>query len=316
MLDYSIDLGRMQVKKRQSLFLADCYDLLAEQIAGPSDPGGVYRKRAAMCRGCGTYLQYGILEDGSGKLVDANFCRQRLCPSCAFRRSHRAYADISRAMDWVQQIYPEYQFLFLTLTVRNIEGDKLGQALSDMAIGFKNLIDARGKRRRFRGIIRTTEVTIDAHGRYHPHYHLILACAPEYFRRNSGLYWKTEEWAAAWRECLGVDYTPVCDIRKVDHSGKARKEVSKYCVKPSSLLEGSPWDVLPRILYLQNGLHGKRLLSFTGCFGEARRVLGLQIGESDDLTDKIGRDDVFQAFVTFHWGFGAGCYDIVKEETI
>lgn len=316
MHDYSIDLRGMQGQKRRSLYLADCYDALADRVAGPLGAGAVYRKRAAMCRGCGTYLKYGILEGGGNKLVDANFCRQRLCPMCAFRRSHRSYADISKVLDWVSEVYPQYQYLFLTLTVRNVEGDKLGQVLDDMAKGFKRLIDADGKRRRFRGIIRTTEVTVSKrYNTYHPHYHLILAVPPEYFDRSQGLYWTTSDWAAAWQQCIRSDYTPITDIRAIKGRKNAVKETSKYAVKPASLFAGRVRDqVLERILYLQNGLHSRRLLSYTGCFGEARRALGLSEHDlSMDLTDKIEREDVFEAFVTYHWGFGARCYDIVKE---
>lgn len=310
MSDYSIDLSRLQVKKRQTLFLADVFDRLAQRGEG-SD----FARRAALCRNCGNYLKFGILVDGSSKIVDANFCRQRLCPSCAFRRSHKAYSNISRVLDFVEQ-NSNNQFLFLTLTIRNVSGLNLSSALDAMAIGFKRFLDAKGKSGRFSGVIRTTEVTVSDDGSFHPHYHCILAVPPSYFSRAAGLYWTTSDFSRAWRECLGIEYDPVVDVRAVFTREGSIKEVAKYAVKPSSLFSGGPLDVEERVLYLQRGLHRRRLLSYTGVFGEARRALAIPEEDEDGLTDSISRADVFRCFVVYHWGFGVSAYTLEKEEII
>lgn len=308
MNDYTIDLSRMQVKKRQTLFLADSYERLSVR------PGfGDFRRRAALCRNCGNYLKYGVLSDGTSKLVDANFCRQRLCPACSFRRSHKAYANISSVMNFVQK-FSDSRFIFLTLTVRNVPGEKLSLALNDMTDGFKRLISNRGMCRRFRGIIRTTEVTVnDDAGTFHPHFHCILAVGPDYFT-DPDLYWTPEQWSSAWRRCLWLDYDPVVWVSRLYGSDGGIKEVSKYVVKPSSLLDGPLLIVDERVLVLHQSLHGRRLLAYTGIFADARRALNIEEEEDDDLLDRITRGDVFKAFVTYHWGFGANAYQIEKEE--
>ena len=65
---------------------------------------------------CGSFLEFKVTEE-KAKLQHANFCRDRLCPMCNWRRSLKIFAQVSKVMDALQA--EGYQFLFLTLTVRN-----------------------------------------------------------------------------------------------------------------------------------------------------------------------------------------------------
>ena len=71
--------GRFAPKKALGMELSRVYELLS-----------LYR-RADRVSQCGSYLDFGVLPDGTKKLVKANFCRDRLCPMCNWRRSLKLF---------------------------------------------------------------------------------------------------------------------------------------------------------------------------------------------------------------------------------
>ena len=79
--------GRFAPKKALGMELSRIYELLS-----------LYR-RADRVSQCGSYLDFGVLPDGTKKLVKANFCRDRLCPMCNWRRSLKLYSQVSQVMD-------------------------------------------------------------------------------------------------------------------------------------------------------------------------------------------------------------------------
>ena len=112
--------GRFAPKKALGMELSRVYELLC-----------LYR-RADRVSQCGSYLDFGILPDGTKKLVKANFCRDRLCPMCNWRRSLKLYSQVSQVMDILES--EGYCFLFLTLTLRNCPWDELPAAIDDFQI--------------------------------------------------------------------------------------------------------------------------------------------------------------------------------------
>jgi hypothetical protein len=139
--------------------------------------------------------------------------------------------------------YPKSRFIFLTLTVRNCEVTELRQTLAWMHDSWRKLV----KRKEFaqvQGWIRSTEVTRSLEDTAHPHYHALLMVKPGYFSNG---YVSQKRWSETWQSCLGVEYTPILDVRSV-RPGKAEKgsegvlmssaicEVLKYSVKPSECL--------------------------------------------------------------------------------
>ena len=101
---------RFTPKKERSQYLAQVYDLLQ------------LNNKADLVRGCGTFLEWHI-SDVRSKLVHANFCKDRLCPSCTWRRSLKAFHHVSRCLDYMESEH--YQYLFLTLTLKNCSDSDL-----------------------------------------------------------------------------------------------------------------------------------------------------------------------------------------------
>jgi len=198
-------------------------------------------------RHCAPFLDFivEIREDGVliPKLQGAEFCRVRLCPTCQWRRSVMWQAKAFQMIPKVIKDYPKSRFIFLTLTVRNCELNNLRDTLAWMHDSWRKLV----KRKEFslvQGWIRSVELTRSDEDTAHPHYHALLMVKPSYFSTG---YVKQERWTEVWQSCLGVEYTPIVDVRTV-RPGKSEKgsdgvlmssaicEVVKYSVKPSECL--------------------------------------------------------------------------------
>lgn len=288
-------------KKASSQKLASAYLELSD-----SDP--TLMKRAQRVSGCGDFLEFHISEKKS-RLAVANFCKDRLCPMCNWRRSLKIFGQMSKVMNLLQG--DGYQFLFLTLTVKNCSGDDLRAVLDDMQKAWTRMMHLKAFKSVTCGTFRAVEITRNRRtGLYHPHYHVVIAVRPDYFTRN---YIPQAEWKKFWRESCRLDYEPVVDIRKIkaDSSkdvGKAVAEASKYPYKDSDLLRGSISTVTHNVRVLLGGLTQRKLCSWTGCFLDALKKLNLDAEDEDLLhvgADEDLRDDVSYLMVRWHWKAGA-----------
>lgn len=320
MKDHITEILKLQEKKRHGLLIADSYSRLSvfpNAISSPefaSLPSRAWSKRAAKIRDCGSFLKFGLLASGGCTLISADFCRERLCPACQFRRSLKAYANISKVLEWVDNFDNDHNYFFLTLTVRNVDGCDLGLTLDMMSTGWNRWRNNKAVKKKVLGTIRTVEVTVNPETQqYHPHYHIILAMPKSYGPRNFDEYWNIEKWASIWQKSCKLSYSPTTSIRIIRNKVGGVKETSKYAVKTDDLLLVSDrLEVDRRVHDLTIGLHGKRLLGFSGIFSQAKKALAIADECEDDLTDDISRTDVLTAVVVARWGFGYNCYHLER----
>lgn len=297
-------LAKMQDKRLRACMLADSFGRL-----------GMDRQAAAV-RECGTFLGFQPTKGGL-KVVEANFCRERLCPLCSWRRSVKIYAATSAILDHIDKIRPgEVKYLFLTLTVRNVQLDRLGEQLDHMADGFKRMTNNRAWKRRVLGTMRTLEITINPDtGDAHPHYHLILAVRKEYATKADATYWDVQAWRTLWAQSCRLDYMPSVHIQRVRGRRKGIAEVSKYCAKDADYLV-TAWssrvdaerETDRRVAALSQYLKGRRLVGYSGILREAQQALRLD-PEDGPLTDTTIRGDVAGAVIRYRWRAGAGAYE-------
>lgn len=305
MKNSSTTLHTLQEKKNRGYLLAASFERLG------------YTDRARLVQECGTYI--GILDTGEGaKIVEANFCKQRLCPSCNWRRSLKIYGATSQILDHLDKQYGKsIKYLFLTLTVKNVPMSDLGKAIDGMAEAFKRLTNNRAWKNRVKGCMRTLEVTINHETQEaHPHYHLILAVDRSYATKGDETYWTHADWQAAWQKSARLDYAPNVSIERVKGRESGVAEVSKYMAKDSDYLVDAMQahmgteeaEALTDWLVgnLMTQLHGRRLISYTGILRDAQRALRLD-PESGPLVDTI-RGDVASAIKHYHWATGLGRY--------
>lgn len=278
-------------------------------------------KRSERVAECGTFLEFAheMTANGDfaekGKLYLANFCRDRLCPMCSWRRSYKIFGQISQIMQFIGK---EYDFLFLTLTIPNVNASELPQTLKELQQGWNKLKHRKRFRTAVKGYFKALEITYNKRSEtYHPHYHIVLAVYKSYFTSRD--YIKQQEWLQMWRECMSDDRITQVDIRRAKnkHTAEAEQasadlssaiaEIAKYAVKldEDMLLN----DEVIRVL--ATTLHGKRLCEFDGkgAFGLARSKLQLDDAEDGDLVHIDGEKiEPNIALLIVRYGWSAGVY--------
>lgn len=304
--------------KTKSLDLAEVYFRLG------------YETNANRVLGCGDFLQFAHEIDNSGtispegKLHHANFCKDRLCPMCAWRRSYKIFGQVSQIMELIGR---EYKFLFLTLTVPNCTGEALSDTLNRLNSGFYALSRYKAVQKVLKGSFRALEVTYNRKtNMYHPHIHAVLAVPKGY--ATSRDYIQRDTWLELWKKAYKDDSITQVDIRvaKNKHSGQeenasdflgsAVAEICKYAVKSDDFLFPDDMELSANVVRtLTSALFHRRLALFTGCFKEAFRKLGLDDAESEDadLTHLSGKLNPALAWLICTYGWSMGAYEMVDS---
>ena len=240
------------------------------------------------------------------KLDITRFCRVRYCPVCQWRCSLMWKAKAYKVLPILVKAYPNYRWLFITLTVRNCRITELRDTLQWMNRSWQRMV----QRKKFPAVgwVRSTEVTRGEDGSAHPHFHSLLLVKPFYFSGKS--YMKQKDWVEMWRSCLRIDYNPVLDIRslKCDHHPvKLVPEILKYCVKESDLVADREW-----FLELTRQMHKMRTIATGGVLKEYLKQLEK---EPDDLIGKDNiktEDELDKGHLVFGWNCKDKKYKLVN----
>jgi plasmid rolling circle replication initiator protein Rep len=239
------------------------------------------------------------------KLRTAKFCRVRHCPVCQWRRSLMWKAKAYKVLPKIIESYPKHRFLFLTLTIKNIDITTLKLSLKEMNTGFRRM----SKLKAFPAIgwLRSTEITRGRDGSAHPHFHCLLLVSSSYFGKN---YVKQSEWVEMWRKSMRLDYNPILDVQAVKNGSTPMElipELLKYCTKESDLVIDREW-----FLELTRQMHKIRAIATGGVLKEYLREL------EEDPEDLIGDGDEDQSIdesaqLFFGWKRREGKYRLVDH---
>lgn len=250
---------------------------------------------------------------------------------CAWRRSLKiAYHNKLIVEEANRQYKPAW--IFLTLTVRNVDGDHLKQAISDMMKGFNRLMKYKKVNSSAFGYFRALEITKNhEENTYHPHFHVLVPVKKSYFTGKS--YIKQAEWTSLWKRAMKLDYTPIVHVQRVKgkkginaeaiekevreamEEQKAILEISKYPVKDTDVIRGNEVteENLDTVYYLDDALSARRLIGYGGILKEIHKELNLTDAEDGDLI-RIEEDEDEVANETFevmaHWHVGIKNYII------
>lgn len=289
-------------KKNRSLKLSASYNRL-----------GVER-RALRVKECGTYLEFKRFHDNSLKLNASNFCMDRLCPLCSWRRSLKIFGQTSKIMDKALE-EQKYRFLFLTLTAKNVSGDELSLELDQMFKSFNLFTKRKQIKDSIIGWFRALEVTHNINKNsmnfdtYHPHFHVILMVKDKYFKKKE-LYLKQSDFTDIWKSCLNIDYSPIVHVEAFKNStSKALAEASKYTVKDNDYLIDNDIELTDSaVSVLSKALRNRRLVAFGGRLKEINKELNLDDAIDGDLVntnndDEI-RDDLDYIIERYKWNVG------------
>lgn len=295
-------------KKAANCLLAAAYESL-----GTNTPE--YKTKASKLRECASWLEFAIGENGVKKLHKANFCRLRLCPICAWRRSLKIYSHTSRIMAGMKS-ERVYAYLFLTLTVRNCSSDQLSTEISNMMSSWNRFMGYKAIKDVVRGWYRGLEIThnIDQSspffGTFHPHFHCILAVPVSYFK-NAG-YLSHEKWTSLWKKAARLDYEPQVDVRRIKgDTAKAVAEVAKYAVKDADYIIPDDWDLTTEtVKLLDEVLAYRRLVAYGGKMAEWHKKLNLDDEMDGDLIHVDGDEipEEQQKLINYVWNVGYNQY--------
>lgn len=270
-----------------------------------------------MIKFCGDYLEFLANKSfDKHKLKRGSFCKTRLCPTCAKRKSLRWIFALSLFIEYVNSTY-DYEYLLLTLTAPNVKCDDLHDELKKYSKAFDQMLKRKKYKAIVQGFIRKLEITYNKKtDTYHPHYHVIIAVNKSYFK-DKDLYIKRDTWLKDWQRAMKDSSITQVDIRKVYDKSTVDTdltkssiqtgilEVAKYTAKSGDYLISE--DVF---VTFWNSLKHMREFTFGGCFKEAHNLF--KLGELDYLIPEDNTEWVYR--LIYHWSNSEMSYsEFVKE---
>ena len=211
---------------------------------------------AAMAH-CGDYLAF--LEDAERtkrKLEVGFFCRQRLCPGCAWRAAVKSAQCVSAIS--AKLVEEGRAMIFVTLTVPNVGAGDLRRTIQHLGTSWARLL----KRKRYAlwaDSIRKVEVTYSTkRDDYHPHLHCIAYVPKSYFSRH---YVSRAQLLEDWQSVTGQPEITQVDVRRCRDTAtsSAILEVSKYSAKASD------YSISEEVLdTMYEALHHTRAMTYAG----------------------------------------------------
>lgn len=261
--------------------------------------------KAQRLENCASWLEFSKTEGGL-KLHNANFCRVRLCPICAWRRSLKTYGQVRSVVDKLEN---NYKYIFLTLTCRNCDGEDLSTTLTKLFQAYNRLFKYKEVKQVAKGYYRGLEITHNLQeDTFHPHFHVLIAVNKSYFK--SRYYISQCKWSELWQKALQVAYNPIVDVRKVNGTyEKAVAEVAKYATKSSEVICFDDWDLTVKtVSILDKALNNRRLAGWGGIFKEVHKELHLDDSEDGDLlhtetTVNESEEELEKIVYTWHTGY-------------
>lgn len=283
-----------------------------------------YEKKAFRVKECGTFLEYKVFKTQEKKLHNANFCKVRLCPMCAWRRSLKIFGQVSQVMN-IAKGDTSNKFIFVTLTQRNVSGEELKEEIDRLYKAFHYLMKRKKIKQMSLGWFRALEVTYNAASNtFHPHFHMVIM-VKSFYHKNKNLYIDQAELTEMWKQSLKIDYTPIVHIEAVKiKKGKtietAVAEIAKYTVKESDLIIKDQDGIFDldqtdeNIRILDDALAYRRLTAFGGQLKEIHNLLKLDDAENGDLvnTDQADIENNELEFIIEKYFWHVGFLNYVK----
>lgn len=255
-------------------------------------------KKGERVQQCGTYLWFKeCLSGHEKKLSLAYFCKDRFCVMCMWRKSLMVSGQLFKIVHIALDQNPTYRFLFLTLTIPNVEANNLPEGITTLLKGWDRLMKRKEVMGVVKGSFRAVEVTYNAQfNTWHPHIHALLFVPANYFAKN---YIKHERWLELWQESTRIPTISQVNIKAIQHGENTHEklasivsEVSKYSLKPPTsrkdrashpYVRGTEAESMRAVEQLVKGLKGRRLVQFGGIFKDIKKELGLKDENEADL---------------------------------
>jgi len=249
---------------------------------------------------CSTWLKMmGCPDVKHGNMLSqASFCKLRNCIMCQWRKSLVVQTQLVELVKEHRKEYPTDVPLLLTTTVLNEIGERLSQAIDQMNVAWKRLMELKTVKNVTHSWFRSMEITYnEERGDYHPHFHALLMVPQNYFYKKRGRYIPRDEWLKLWKKCMRDNRITQVDIRTLKCGTDVELEasigeVAKYMTKPNSYIfdnELGKKEADPKVIEtLHYATKGRRLIGFGGYFNKIRKEKKMIDVEKADLVDVEG----------------------------
>lgn len=252
---------------------------------------------------CGSFLLFNTDQSKEKrKLASANFCKNRFCPMCSWRKSLSDAFKIAIISHWIS-VKHKKKFIFLTLTVPNVAKSELKQAIKELNQSFNRLFMYKDVAQVAKGFVRKLEVTYNENrDDYHPHLHVMIAVNQTYFKSRS--YIKQDKWLNLWQKATKNPKITQVDVRAIKNNDDtsffdAVLEIAKYTAKDSDMLKSE--EVFDTFYH---ALKGVRLLGYGGLFKEGMDLF--KDGKLDYLKEVDETEYIYK--LIYRWEFEIGEY--------
>lgn len=221
---------------------------------------------------CGTFLEFASDKSfEKKKLTGANFCKNRFCPMCSWRKSCKD-ALLLQTMMTAINVEKEYRFIFVTLTMPNVPSEELKTTIDLYNQAFKRMVQRKKIKQMNHGYMRKLEMTYNEdRDDYHPHFHCLFAVDKAYFT-NPKKYLSHENWLEYWRHATRNDSITQVNVQAVkqntrnSNESQTINEMSKYVVKHTNIIQNQ--EVFDDFYF---ALKGRQLITYNGIFREYKK---------------------------------------------
>lgn len=243
--------------------------------------------------------------DGTKTLVGVQFCKDRLCPICNWRRSlkfRHQMSSILKAME-KQNLYGRP--LLIAFSINNIIASGLNTRFGEMGRGFANLLKHTNVRKHCIGAARVMWLKYNTgNGTYGTHMQCLFWIKPGYFTDPI----PKEKWAQMFRSAAFLPVMPEADICEESAFSLGMPETNTdsieydsddmlmsmaMCLSESAVLPGlyvdqntsdaEKLDTALRAVTMWNGINNRKLVALYGKFKKFHDDLGLDSIEDGDL---------------------------------
>lgn len=243
---------------------------------------------------CGDYLELSKYKDplNTTKLSSANFCKNRLCPMCAWRDHLKLFEPLTQAVNTLND--KELYHIVLTIPNQKYLTKDFFTSFKEKAVAFLR------KDIGINDYIMSLEITVSEIGDYHPHFHILAIASDLENRARRDLQYK-------WAQRLKVNRSwVILYVEKADNT--TLNELTKYIVKFES--KSTPTEKLQGIYLATKGI---RRYSLAGAFKTAYKTaqLILKIQKTDEKTEllKYGQPEI-----EFYKWLGTGYTKYTQEK--
>ena len=143
---------------------------------------------------------------------------------------------IRKVLPIIEQEYPTYRWLLLTLSSKSCQIQEVRQNLHWMVESWRRLV--RQKNFPAVGWIRVTEVTRGKEKLAYPQFHCLLLVKSSYFGHN---YLSHQKWVALWQSSLRVDYSPMLSSLTIKKEQRLVLEIFRFCCQTPEFNQNDDW---------------------------------------------------------------------------